>query len=207
MELCLSSSGGPSCYPVDSARPRRVGDLLGAHRAGPWSRPACIRPPAVTGSRPVPGTCCCRHWWPTDGVTLGAVATALEIPVSGGTVHAEGELDFRDTLGVAMDAPVGFRAIRLRLTLDTTACEEQLATLVRLTERCCVVVYQPLARTCLFARVGARAERQPGSASTRAVTRSQPSERCEVPGGVWWSSRREPTTARPGPVARAITRA
>jgi uncharacterized OsmC-like protein len=78
------------------------------------------------------------------GVTLRAVATALEVPVSGGTVHAEGDLDFRGTLGVAKDAPVGFRAIRLRFALDTTAGEEQLATLLRLTERYCVV-YQTLA--------------------------------------------------------------
>ena len=78
------------------------------------------------------------------GVTLRAVATALEVPVSGGTVHAEGDLDFRGTLGVAKDAPVGFRAIRLRFALDTTADEEQLATLLRLTERYCVV-YQTLA--------------------------------------------------------------
>jgi uncharacterized OsmC-like protein len=78
------------------------------------------------------------------GVTLRAVATALEIPVSGGTVHAEGDLDFRGTLGVTKDAPVGFRAIRLRFALDTTAGDDQLATLLRLTERYCVV-YQTLA--------------------------------------------------------------
>ncbi len=80
------------------------------------------------------------------GVTLRAVATALEIPISRGTVHAEGDLDFRGTLAVANDVPVGFRAIRLRFTLDTAASEEQLATLLRLTERYCVV-YQTLAGT------------------------------------------------------------
>ncbi|HEX2296930.1 MAG TPA: OsmC family protein [Pseudonocardiaceae bacterium] len=80
------------------------------------------------------------------GVTLQAVAAALEIPIVAGTVHAEGDLDFRGTLGVAKDAPVGFRAIRLRFTLDTTADEEQLATLLRLTERYCVI-YQTLAGT------------------------------------------------------------
>lgn len=80
------------------------------------------------------------------GVTLQAVATALEIPIAAGTVHAEGDLDFRGTLGVARDAPVGFRAIRLCFTLDTTADEGQLATLLRLTERYCVV-YQTLAGT------------------------------------------------------------
>ena len=78
------------------------------------------------------------------GVTLRAVATSLEIPVTGGTVHAEGDLDFRGTLGVAKDAPVGFTAIRLSFELDTGASEEQLATLLRLTERYCVV-YQTLA--------------------------------------------------------------
>ena len=73
------------------------------------------------------------------GVTLRAVATSLEIPVTGGTVHAEGDLDFRGTLGVAKEAPVGFTAIRLSFELDTGAGEEQIATLLRLTERYCVV--------------------------------------------------------------------
>jgi uncharacterized OsmC-like protein len=73
------------------------------------------------------------------GVTLRAVATALEIPIESGTVSAEGDLDFRGTLGVAKDAPVGFRAIRLRFDLKTGASEEQLATLLKLTERYCVV--------------------------------------------------------------------
>jgi uncharacterized OsmC-like protein len=77
------------------------------------------------------------------GVTLRAVATALEINVFGGAVRAEGDLDFRGTLGVAKDAPVGFREIRLRFELDTDAAAEQLANLVRLTERYCVV-YQTL---------------------------------------------------------------
>ncbi|HET8835054.1 MAG TPA: OsmC family protein [Gemmatimonadales bacterium] len=74
------------------------------------------------------------------GVTLRAVATALAIPIRGGTVHAEGDLDFRGTLGVAKDAPVGFQTIRLRFTLDTDAGAEQLATLEKLTERYCVVL-------------------------------------------------------------------
>jgi len=77
------------------------------------------------------------------GVTLRAVATALEIKVRGGVVLAEGDLDFRGTLGVAKDAPVGFRDIRLRFELDTDATDEQRANLVRLTERYCVV-YQTL---------------------------------------------------------------
>jgi uncharacterized OsmC-like protein len=77
------------------------------------------------------------------GVTLSAVATALEIPVRSGQVYAEGDLDFRGTLGVAKDAPVGFKDIRLRFELDTDASEDQLATLLKLTERYCVV-YQTL---------------------------------------------------------------
>ena len=74
------------------------------------------------------------------GVTLNAVATSLEIPVRSGIVHAEGDLDFRGTLAVAKDVPVGFQNIRLRFELDTDATEEQLATLIRLTERYCVVL-------------------------------------------------------------------
>jgi uncharacterized OsmC-like protein len=74
------------------------------------------------------------------GVTLRAVATALAIPVRRGTVHAEGDLDFRGTLGVSKEAPVGFRAIRLRFVLDTDATAEQLTSLERLTERYCVVL-------------------------------------------------------------------
>jgi uncharacterized OsmC-like protein len=80
------------------------------------------------------------------GVTLRAVATALEIPVAGGNVSAEGELDFRGTLGVDGEAPVGFSAIRLRFELDSPASPEQLDTLLRLTERYCVVL-QTLARS------------------------------------------------------------
>jgi uncharacterized OsmC-like protein len=77
------------------------------------------------------------------GVTLKAVATAIEFPLRGGSVHAEGDLDFRGTLGVDRAAPVGFSAIRLRFDLDTDASEEQSARLLQLTERYCVV-YQSL---------------------------------------------------------------
>jgi uncharacterized OsmC-like protein len=73
------------------------------------------------------------------GVTLRAVATSLGLQAAG-TVHAEGDLDFRGTLGVDKAAPVGFREIRLRFDLDTTASEEDVATLIRLTERYCVVL-------------------------------------------------------------------
>jgi uncharacterized OsmC-like protein len=77
------------------------------------------------------------------GVTVKAVATALGIELRGGTVSAEGDLDFRGTLGVEKTAPVGFKAIRLRFDLDTDADAEKLASLMKLTERYCVV-YQTL---------------------------------------------------------------
>ena len=73
------------------------------------------------------------------GVTLSAVATALGIEIREGTVRAEGDIDFRGTLGVSKDVPVGFSRIRLEFDLATSAAEEQLATLQRLTERYCVV--------------------------------------------------------------------
>lgn len=74
------------------------------------------------------------------GVTLSAVATALGIPLRGGRVTAEGDLDFRGTLGVAKEAPVGFSDIRLRFDLDTDAAPDQLDKLLSLTERYCVVL-------------------------------------------------------------------
>jgi uncharacterized OsmC-like protein len=79
------------------------------------------------------------------GVTLSAVATALGIRLRDATIRAEGDLDFRGTLGVSKDVPVGFQQIRLQFDLDTDTSEEQLATLLRLTERYCVV-YQTLIR-------------------------------------------------------------
>ena len=80
------------------------------------------------------------------GVTLRAVATALGIQLKHATVRAEGDLDFRGTLGVSKDVPVGFQKIRLEFELDADTNEEQLASLVRLTERYCVV-YQTLSRS------------------------------------------------------------
>jgi uncharacterized OsmC-like protein len=74
------------------------------------------------------------------GVTLRAVATALDIPIRGGTVEVEGDLDFRGTLGVSKEVPVGFQTIRLRFNLDSEATTEQLETLLKLTERYCVVL-------------------------------------------------------------------
>src|SRR6185436_976508 len=78
------------------------------------------------------------------GVTLGAVASALGIELRDASLQAEGDLDFRGTLGVSKEVPVGFQSIRLQITLDTDASDEQIATLLRLTERYCVV-FQTLA--------------------------------------------------------------
>lgn len=77
------------------------------------------------------------------GVTLKAVATALDIPLKSGTVSAEGDLDFRGTLGVAKDAPVGFARIRLAFAVETDASQDRLDQLLKLTERYCVV-YQTI---------------------------------------------------------------
>jgi uncharacterized OsmC-like protein len=77
------------------------------------------------------------------GVTLKAVATAIDIPIKSGMVSAEGDLDFRGTLGVAKDAPVGFVQIRLRFDVDTDAPQDKLDQLLKLTERYCVV-YQTI---------------------------------------------------------------
>jgi uncharacterized OsmC-like protein len=74
------------------------------------------------------------------GVTLRAVSTSLGVPVQGGTVSAEGDLDFRGTLGVSKDAPVGFRSIRLHFDLVSDASAEELERIIRLTERYCVVL-------------------------------------------------------------------
>lgn len=79
------------------------------------------------------------------GVTLRAVSTAVNIEINGGTVRAEGDLDFRGTLGVSKEASVGFKAIRLMFHLDTQATAEQIQTLAKLTERYCVV-YQTLVK-------------------------------------------------------------
>jgi uncharacterized OsmC-like protein len=77
------------------------------------------------------------------GVTLKAVATAIDVPLKSGAVSAEGDLDFRGTLGVAKDAPVGFAQIRLRFDIDSEAPQEKLDQLLKLTERYCVV-YQTI---------------------------------------------------------------
>ena len=90
------------------------------------------------------------------GVTLSAVSTSLDIPVAAGTVSAEGDIDFRGTLGVSKEAPVGLHAIRLHFDIDTTASDEQLATLLKLTERYCVVL-QTLASSPELSATMARA--------------------------------------------------
>ena len=89
------------------------------------------------------------------GVTLRAVATALAIPVAGGTVRAEGDLDFRGTLAVDREARVGFTAVRLTFDLDTGATPDQVATLLRLTERYCVVAQTLLSPPALSIEGGA----------------------------------------------------
>jgi uncharacterized OsmC-like protein len=79
------------------------------------------------------------------GVTLSAVATAIGIEITEGHIKAEGDLDFRGTLGVSKEVPVGFRSIRLFFRLTTNATEEQMASLMKLTERYCVV-YQTISK-------------------------------------------------------------
>ena len=87
------------------------------------------------------------------GVTLKAVATALEIPIRRGAVTAEGDLDFRGTLGVSKEAPVGFRAIRLAFEVDSDAPRDKLETLLKLTERYCVVLQTLSVRPQLKAEI------------------------------------------------------
>ena len=107
--------------------------------AGRWSRPACIRRAAATGAS-CSGDMLLQALVACAGVTLKAVATALEFRLRGGAVMAEGDLDFRGTLGVDKEAPVGFREIRLRFDLDTDEPAERIAMLQMLTERYCVVL-------------------------------------------------------------------
>ena len=87
------------------------------------------------------------------GVTMRAVATAIGVDLNDARVTAEGDLDFRGTLGVSKDVPVGFRDIRLQFELDTSASEEQVATLLKLTERYCVVLQTLRSAPPISARV------------------------------------------------------
>ena len=105
--------------------------------------PACIRPTGGSGLELCSGDMLLEALVACAGVTLKAVATALDVPLRSGTVSAEGDLDFRGTLGVAKDAPVGFAQIRLRFDLDTDAPQDKLDQLLKLTERYCVV-YQTI---------------------------------------------------------------
>ena len=99
------------------------------------------------------------------GVTLGAVATSLGIPVAAGEVRAEGDLDFRGTLGVAKDAPVGFREIRLAFVLDSPADPDQLRRLLELTERYCVVLQTLRSGPTVSASIRTPGLREPDRAS------------------------------------------
>src|SRR5262249_10536739 len=94
------------------------------------------------------------------GVTVNAVATATGIELRGGAGNVEGDLDFRGTVGVSKEAPVGFRSVRVRFDLDTDATDEQLDTLMRLTERYCVV-YQTLRQPTAIAVTRTRAIAEP----------------------------------------------
>ena len=123
---------------ADGAAIRLHENVRGARpRDAECGLPAPVRALAMSPSGVLAAVACA-------GVTLRAVATSLKMNIEGGTVTAEGDLDFRGTLAVSKEAPVGFRSIRLAFQLDTDASEEQVQTLVRLTERYCVV-YQTLA--------------------------------------------------------------
>lgn len=107
---------------------RRDGDLAGLHPAT-----------GGTGAELCSGDMLLEALVACAGVTMKAVATAMEIPLRGATIRAEGDLDFRGTLGVDKTAPVGFKAIRLTFHLDTDAPQDKVDTLLKLTERYCVV--------------------------------------------------------------------
>jgi uncharacterized OsmC-like protein len=113
---------------------RRDGSLAGLHPAT-----------GGTGAELCSGDMLLEALVACAGVTMKAVATAMEIPLRGATVRAEGDLDFRGTLGVDKTAPVGFKAIRLTFDLDADAPQDKLDTLLKLTERYCVV-FQTLNR-------------------------------------------------------------
>ena len=116
----------------------RVGTHVGPVSAG-------LHPAAGgDGSAACSGTMLLEALAGCAGVTLRAVATAMNIPLRGGRVHAEGDLDFRGTLGVSKEAPVGLTAVRLRFELDSNAPAEQVERLISLAERYCVV-FQTLA--------------------------------------------------------------
>jgi uncharacterized OsmC-like protein len=123
---------------------RRDGSLAGLHPAT-----------GGTGAELCSGDMLLEALVACAGVTMKAVATAMEIPLRGATVRAEGDLDFRGTLGVDKTAPVGFKAIRLTFDLDADAPQDKLDTLLKLTERYCVVfqtLRQPAALSATITR-------------------------------------------------------
>jgi uncharacterized OsmC-like protein len=120
--------GNAACQVPTFAGPARAGLHEAAGGDGSW---------ACSGDMLLQALVACA------GVTLSAVATAMAIPVRGGTITAEGDVDFRGTLGVSKETPVGFKTIRLKFDLDTEADAEQVAKLIKLTERYCVI-YQTL---------------------------------------------------------------
>ena len=143
-------------YREDAAAARQT---LAAEGTLDIDRAACVvktaASPAVAGLHPSAGgdgTFACagdmllQSLVGCAGVTLCAVATAMQIPVRGGKVRAEGVMDFRGTLGVSKDVPIGFQEIRLTLELNTDATPEQLDSLQKLTRRYCVV-YQTLVKS------------------------------------------------------------
>ena len=111
----------------------RVGTFTGAVEAGLHPATGGDGHSACSGDMLLESLVACA------GVTLTAVATAMGIALRGGTVTAEGDLDFRGTLGVSKDVVIGFKAIRLHIQLDTDATAEQLQSLLKLTERYCVI--------------------------------------------------------------------
>lgn len=127
-----------------TAEGRLGGEITCRLTTGKPGAPAGLHPAAGGG-----GTAACSAEMLLEalvgcaGVTLNAVATAMGIEIRNGVVRAEGDVDFRGTLGIARDVPVGFQRIRLQFQLETDASSEQLAKLVQLTERYCVV-YQTL---------------------------------------------------------------
>jgi len=116
--------------------------------------PVFIRQPGGDGSQVCSGEMLLEALVACAGVTLRAVATSIGVALRDAAIFAEGDLDFRGTLAVAKAAPVGFKAIRLRFDLDTDATEEQRTTLVKLTERYCIVLQTIRCPTAVSASPG-----------------------------------------------------
>ena len=168
--------------------------MLGADRPRAGRRPGCTRRPAG-GSSPARGTCSCEALVACAGVTLRSVATSLGDPGRAARVRAEGDLDFRGTLGVASATRRRWASARSgsRFDLHGDATEEQLATLLRLTERYCVV-YQTLA-----GGVPSDVAREPDRLATRAA---RPGRHRRAPGRPGWPG--SAAVVRPGECVRAV---